>query len=123
MTHPLQNLTSSAAPFDPADTPVEATVARGGCSLTMAFADGSSASAPASRLRLSCRCAWCTRARADGRFPDAFEDAAIVAVEPLGGYAVHLTFADGHDRGIFPWTFLRRLAADEAAPRKTAAAA
>ncbi|PZQ19314.1 MAG: DUF971 domain-containing protein [Ancylobacter novellus] len=123
MTHPLQNLTSPAAPFDPADTPVEATVARGGRRLTMVWADGSEASASAERLRLSCRCAWCTRARADGRFPDAFDGAALAAVEPMGGYAVHLTFADGHDRGIFPWSFLRRLAADEAAPRETAAAA
>lgn len=36
-------------------------------------------------------------------------DIAITAVDPVGNYAVRLTFADGHDSGIFTWTYLRRL--------------
>ncbi len=121
MTHPLDEIAAGATPFDAADAPVEAVVSRGGRALRMTWADGSSATAKADRLRLSCRCAWCTRARADGRFPTAFEGAAIAALQPIGGYAVHLTFADGHDRGIFPWTYLRRLAAEDAAGQPRAA--
>ncbi|MET0315041.1 MAG: DUF971 domain-containing protein [Hansschlegelia sp.] len=118
----VSDLSASQPPFDPADAPVEATLARGGGALRMSYADGSGAVAPAAALRLKCRCAWCTRARADGRFPDAFDDAAIVSVAPLGGYAVHLVFADGHDRGIFPWTYLRAIAAEAAGVAELAAA-
>jgi DUF971 family protein len=121
MTHGLESLTAPP-PFDPADAPVEATVARGGRALGMAFADGARESVPAEAMRLGCRCAWCTRARADGRFPERFADAVIVGVDPIGGYAVHLVFADGHDRGIFPWTYLRALAREDEANQAAAAA-
>ncbi len=32
----------------------------------------------------------------------------IKAVEPVGNYAVKLTFDDGHDTGIYAWDFLPR---------------
>lgn len=121
MVHALEAMTAQPR-FDPADTPVEATVSRGGRELAMTFADGGAASVPAETMRLKCRCAWCTRARVDGRFPDSFDGAAIVGVAPIGAYAAHVTFADGHDRGIFPWTYLRALAAEINAPAAAEAA-
>ncbi len=36
-------------------------------------------------------------------------DVAITAVDPVGNYAVRLTFSDGHNTGIFSWPYLRRL--------------
>jgi len=33
----------------------------------------------------------------------------IRAVEPVGQYAVKLVFDDGHDSGLFTWTYLREL--------------
>lgn len=36
-------------------------------------------------------------------------DVAIAAVDPVGNYAVRLTFSDGHDTGIFSWPYLRKL--------------
>ena len=30
----------------------------------------------------------------------------IVALEPVGNYAVQPTFSDGHDTGIFSWDYL-----------------
>jgi len=41
----------------------------------------------------------------------AADDLTIVAVEPIGNYAVRLAFSDGHDRGIFPWAYLTEIAA------------
>jgi DUF971 family protein len=111
MLHALEAIAAQPK-FDPADTPVEATVSRGGGALAMVFADGAVSSIAADALRLRCRCAWCTRARADGRFPEVFAGAAIVGIEPVGGYAAHLVFADGHDRGIFPWSYLRAIAVE-----------
>lgn len=38
----------------------------------------------------------------------------IVALEPVGNYAVQPTFSDGHDSGIFTWAYLYELGRDEA---------
>ena len=37
------------------------------------------------------------------------KDVTIVAVDPVGNYAVRLTFDDGHNTGLFTWAYLRRL--------------
>lgn len=34
---------------------------------------------------------------------------AITAIEPVGNYAVKLTFSDGHDTGIYSWDYLHDL--------------
>ncbi len=34
---------------------------------------------------------------------------SIAAVDPIGNYAVRLTFSDRHDTGLYSWTYLRRL--------------
>lgn len=102
----------SPPPFDPEAIPDAATLSRGGSALRLVWQDGLSATLPAERLRLRCRCAWCTRDRVVDRFPEAFPDIAVTQVEPMGGYAVHLAFTDGHARGIFPWAYLRALAAE-----------
>jgi DUF971 family protein len=36
----------------------------------------------------------------------------IMQAEPVGNYAVRLTFNDGHDTGIFTWTYLAELGRD-----------
>jgi DUF971 family protein len=64
---------------------------------------------PAEQLRLSCKCAHCTRARIDGRFPAAFPGIAITEIGDLG-YGLNIAFSDGHDRGIYPNAFLLSLA-------------
>ena len=35
---------------------------------------------------------------------------SIEGVEPVGNYAIKLTFSDGHDSGIYSWAYLRDLA-------------
>ncbi|OPY94532.1 hypothetical protein A5906_13275 [Bradyrhizobium sacchari] len=66
-------------------------------------------SVPAETLRLSCKCAHCTRARFDGRFPETFPGIAITEIGDLG-YGLNIAFSDGHNRGIYPKTYLLRLA-------------
>jgi DUF971 family protein len=39
----------------------------------------------------------------------------IVAVEPIGHYAVKPVFSDGHETGIYSWDYLYHLGSDEAA--------
>lgn len=42
------------------------------------------------------------------------EAVIILALEPVGNYAVKLRFSDGHDTGIFTWDYLYRLGRDRA---------
>lgn len=39
-------------------------------------------------------------------------DVSLSAVDPVGNYAVRLTFSDGHNTGIYSWAYLRRLGED-----------
>jgi len=66
----------------------------------------------AARLRAACRCGGC-RARAERGEP-APAAAELVDAMPVGSYALNLVFKDGHDRGIYPWPWLRELAAEAA---------
>lgn len=36
----------------------------------------------------------------------------ITRIEPVGNYAVKLVFSDGHDTGIFSWSYLRKLGSE-----------
>lgn len=38
------------------------------------------------------------------------EDVNIVGIEPVGHYAVKLSFSDGHDTGLYSWDYLYDLA-------------
>lgn len=64
----------------------------------------------AATLRSVCRCGGC-RSRA----PSADPALRLADAVPVGHYAVNLIFSDGHDRGIYPWVWLRELA-EEASP-------
>ena len=37
----------------------------------------------------------------------------IMAIEPVGNYAIRIKFDDLHDTGIFSWTYLYRLGRDQ----------
>ena len=41
----------------------------------------------------------------------AKERVQLLAVEPVGHYAVRLRFDDGHDTGLYSWKYLRELGA------------
>ena len=79
--------------------------------LAMTGPDGRRTVLTAEKLRLSCKCAHCIRARIDGRFPQNFPGIAIVAVADLG-YGLNISFSDGHNRGIYPRSYLADLAED-----------
>jgi DUF971 family protein len=62
------------------------------------------------RLRGSCPCAQCRAARLGGRIDLVDQGVRLVALNPQG-YGVQLVFDDGHDQGIYPWSYLRGLGA------------
>lgn len=78
--------------------------------LSIAFDDGARYELSAELLRV------CSpSAEVQGHGPDQRKtiggkrNIAIVAIEPVGNYAVRLRFDDGHDTGLFSWTYLREL--------------
>jgi DUF971 family protein len=64
----------------------------------------------ASRLRAACRCADCRRARIDDEVNLPAAGIALADVRLVGDHALNIVFSDGHNRGIYPWSYLRELA-------------
>lgn len=80
-------------------------------SLTLHWDDGIGTIAAAT-LRAHCRCALCQSARLRGHLAvPAGDEVLLVDALPVGHYALQLRFADGHERGIYPWQALRELGA------------
>jgi DUF971 family protein len=84
--------------------------------LTVAFEGGESFALPAEYLRVKS-----PSAEVQGHSPDerktvpGKKNVAILAVEPVGNYAVRLTFDDMHSTGIFTWDYLRELGQNQLA--------
>lgn len=89
--------------------PVEVRLAADRASLTLVWPDGGLDTLNAPRLRAACRCADCTRQRHDGTFPTIFAPLTIAGLATMGTHAINIRFSDGHARGIFPWSYLKRL--------------
>lgn len=105
-------MTSSLASASvPSAIPDRVVASECGKRLLVTFADGAVWEIAASRLRLACRCAHCTRARIEGRAVGLSAETAIEAIVPVGAYGVNIVFSDGHGRGIYPWGYIAELAA------------
>jgi len=76
--------------------------------LEIHWQDGSMQKLGNAFLRANCQCAGCkSLAERSPAAPEA--DTRITAIVPVGTYGVQLIFSDGHQRGIFPWVYLKRL--------------
>lgn len=63
------------------------------------------------RLRCACKCAWCEGHRRRTQQDIACDgDVMLQNATPVGDQGLQLHFSDGHDRGIYPWSYLRALA-------------
>jgi DUF971 family protein len=82
--------------------------------LEVAFDDGASFSLPAEYLRVES-----PSAEVQGHGPSQKKilpgrrHVGIIAVEPVGNYAVRLVFDDLHDTGIFSWDYLHELGREQ----------
>lgn len=84
--------------------------------LALSFKDGEEVFVPLAMLRRACPCANCQgEPDALGRVarphvehgPRAFE---LRMIDVVGGYALQLSWADGHATGIYSYDYLRKLA-------------
>jgi DUF971 family protein len=94
--------------------PDEIRVVDGGRQMRLIWSDGSVDALTARQLRYRGRDAPSERLRLDGLDSAVDGEIAIVEVVPIGRYAVNLRFSDGHDRGIYPWAYLRKIATGNA---------
>lgn len=78
--------------------------------LSVSFDDGSSFDLPFEYLRV-----YSPSAEVKGHGPGQEvlqvdkQDVEIVAIEPVGHYAVRLVFNDGHNTGLYTWKYLYEL--------------
>ncbi|CAB3654674.1 DUF971 domain-containing protein [Paraburkholderia rhynchosiae] len=77
--------------------------------LLVHWPDGTVGRLPFAELRSACMCAQCRKRKLDGRAPSQPPNVQLLDARP-SGYGLQLVFDDGHERGIFPWTYLERLA-------------
>ena len=93
------------------DWPSELRVTKDRSTLAVTFESGLSAGIPAELMRVESPSAEVQGHSAAGKKLVAGKRrVAIIGAEPVGNYAVRLTFSDGHDTGLFTWRYLRELA-------------
>ena len=101
---------SATAPW-----PTELRLIKDEARLEVEFSDGRMFALPAEYLRVES-----PSAEVQGHGPSQKKIVAgrrrvkIAAVEPVGHYAVRIVFDDGHDSGIFSWSYLRELGEEQA---------
>jgi DUF971 family protein len=82
--------------------------------LDVTFEDGTQFQLPAEYLRVES-----PSAEVQGHGPSQKQtvpgkaQVAITKIEPVGNYAVRLIFDDRHDTGIFSWSYLYQLGAEQ----------
>ena len=82
----------------------ELRVRRATAELEVDFTDGATVRLPAEFLRVESPSAEVQgHGPNDRKLVSGKRGVSIVAVEPVGHYAVRIRFSDGHDSGIFSW--------------------
>ncbi|MDA8092666.1 MAG: DUF971 domain-containing protein [Betaproteobacteria bacterium] len=82
--------------------------------LEIAFSDGAKFLLPCEFLRV-----YSPSAEVRGHGPGeevlqvGKKEVGITKIDPVGNYAVQLTFSDGHDSGLYSWDYLHELGANQ----------
>ena len=90
-------------------TPTEIKLSRDKSKIIISWPDGNKAELSAPLLRQRCNSARSKRARIDCAEKLKPEHLTIAEIRSVGLYAINLVFSDGHDRGIYPWSYLKDL--------------
>ena len=102
-------------PDDSTPWPTELRLKNDKKTLVVSFDDGASYDLSAEYLRVSS-----PSAEVQGHSPDQRKtvpgkrNVEIMTLDPVGNYAVRITFDDMHNTGIFSWVYLKRLGEEHA---------
>lgn len=92
--------------------PTEIRLLDNGRNLRVAFDDGATYTMSAELLRVRSPSAEVQgHSAADRKTVGGKRNVAIIAIAPVGNYAVRLDFDDMHRTGIYTWRYLRQLGA------------
>ena len=95
--------------------PKELRVSKDKRSLTISFDDGEAFDLSAEYLRVTSPSAEVQgHSPAQRKTVPGKRAVEIMKMEPVGNYAVRITFTDLHDTGIFSWVYLRELGVEHA---------
>jgi DUF971 family protein len=100
--------------LNPAPWPLEIRLKQAEKVLEIDFDDGGRFAIPAELLRVES-----PSAEVQGHGPSQKTIVAgrrhvgILRLEPVGNYAIRIDFDDGHDTGIFTWSYLRHLGTEK----------
>jgi len=95
-------------------TPAEIRLSKDKKTLTIGYGEGDSHEFPAEMLRV-----FSPSAEVQGHSPDqrklvpGKKKVEIMKIEPVGNYAIKITFDDMHDTGIFSWDYFAKLAVNK----------
>ena len=96
----------SGSGFGAEHWPVELKLRRAERRLEVEFDDGTIFAYPAEFLRVESPSAEVTNHGGEKTILGGKGHVGITAVEPVGRYAVRIVFDDGHDTGIYSWSYL-----------------
>ena len=83
--------------------------------LDVTFDDGARFELPFEYLRVFSPSAEVTgHSAGEGILQTGKKNVGVSAIEPVGNYAIKLTFDDGHDTGLYTWDRLYRIGAERA---------
>ena len=97
------------------DPPVNIRLRKASRQVTLEYEDGTSFDLPFEYLRV-----YSPSAEVQGHSPGqgvlqtGKENVRITSIEPVGHYALKLVFDDGHNTGLYTWTYLHELGAQKA---------
>lgn len=102
------------SPDSPAPVPTEIKLHQASRAMELTFADGASFRLPYELLRVYSPSA---EVRGHGPGQETLQvgkrEVTITEVEPIGNYAIRPTFSDGHDTGIYSWSYLYALGVEQ----------
>ena len=103
-------MSAAAAPW-----PTELKYSSASRALSISFDDGTSFRLPAEYLRVESPSAE-VQGHGTGQKQTVAgkRNVAIVRIDEVGRYAVRIVFDDGHDTGLYSWTYLRELGIEQA---------
>jgi DUF971 family protein len=93
---------------DPRITPIRVKAPHGSSSTEIAWADGHRCVYPNTVLRGYCPCAGCQGHTGEIVFVQG-ANSELRTIEQVGHYALKLVWGDGHETGIYTFTYLRSL--------------
>ena len=95
--------------------PTEIAVREGGRTLAVAFDDGAAFDLPAEYLRVMSPSAEVQgHSRRERKTLGGKRNVTVIGADPIGSYAVRLSFDDMHSTGLFTWSYLYELGQQQA---------